>query len=335
MTVQFPPRLNLARLPTPLQPLDRLSEIYSGPRIWVKRDDLTDCSMSGNKIRKLEFCLAQAIEQGCDTIITVGGVQSNHCRTTALLCAQLGLKCHLVLRGESASIPDGNLLLDLLAGAEIAYYPNHEYQAREVEILTQWKLHYEDQGACVYTIPVGASDGIGLWGYINAALELASDFEAQSVSPTHIISATGSGGTQGGLTVGNQLFELGAKVIGINVCDDENYFLNKVAEDIADWKSRYTHLQDVKNFQLKDDAINVLDGYVGPGYARATSAVFDTIKTVAAKEGLVLDPVYSGKAFHGLIDKIQAGYFDGSSDIVFVHTGGIFGLFPQRSQISF
>lgn len=335
MTVQFPPRLNLARLPTPLQPLDRLAQTINGPRIWLKRDDLTDCTMSGNKIRKLEFSLAEAKAKGCDTVITVGGVQSNHCRTTALLCAQLGLKCHLVLRGESAKIPDGNLLLDLLAGAEIAYYPNHEYQARETEILSQWREHYEQQGASVYTIPVGASDGVGLWGYINAAQELRNDFSEHQINPSHIISATGSGGTQGGLTVGNQLFGMGAEVIGINVCDDEDYFLSKVAEDIADWKARFGHIQAVNDFELESNGIKVIDGYVGPGYAKATTAVFDTIKLLAAKEGVVLDPVYSGKAFYGLLDKIEQGYFKGCDDIVFVHTGGVFGLFPQRAQIKF
>lgn len=329
MPVTFPRRLKLAQTPTPLQPLDRLSAELGGPRIWVKRDDMTGCGVSGNKIRKLEFSLAAAIDSGCDTIITAGGVQSNHCRTTALLSAQLGLRCHLILRGAEEAA-DGNLLLDRLAGAEISFYSNSEYCARETEILNEWQNHYRDQGNKAYCIPVGASDGVGLWGYIAACQELADDFAKQQIKPAHIITATGSGGTQGGLTVGSELFGLDAKVWGINVCDNRQYFIDKVTDDVSQWIDWYKPA-----FALPQLQVNVIDGYVGAGYARCSAEVFETIKRLARTEGIVLDPVYTGKAFHGLIDQIGKGRFGDGGDVVFIHTGGLFGLFPQRDQLSF
>ncbi|ARN76092.1 D-cysteine desulfhydrase family protein [Oceanicoccus sagamiensis] len=334
MTLTYPPRLKLAQTPTPLLPLSRLSAEIGGPRIWVKRDDMTGSGVSGNKIRKLEFSLAKALEDGCDTVITCGGVQSNHCRTTALLCAQLGLRCHLVLRGSEHSEIDGNLLLDRLVGADISFYSNAEFQQRGDKIYQHWLDHYASLGSKAMVIPVGASDGIGLWGYIAACEELKADFAREQIQPRHIISATGSGGTQGGLTVGNALYQLGATVWGINVCDDEQYFLDKVAEDIRQWQQWYPAHIDTA-FNSEELAINVIDGYVGAGYAQASEEVFEMIKHVATLEGLILDPVYTGKAFYGMLDQIKLGLFDDSEDIVFIHTGGIFGLFPQRGQLKF
>ena len=324
---EYPPRLSLVAGPTPLMLLDRLSRDVGGPRIWVKRDDLTGCATSGNKVRKLEFTLAAALEHGCDTVITCGGVQSNHCRTTAILSAQLGLQCHLLLRGKEEAA-DGNLLLDRLANAAITFYPEAEYRAREPTLFDEWIDYYHSRDRKAFCIPVGASDGIGVWGYIRACEELARDFTSHGISPGAIISATGSGGTQAGLTVGSQLFGLNTDVYGINVCDNEQYFLDKVADDISQWQQWYRQALGPENV-----SINVIDGYVGPGYARATPAVFDTIKLAAQLHGLILDPVYSGKAMHGLIDQIRQGRFDHCDDVVFVHTGGLFGLFPQRDQL--
>ena len=332
MEISFPPRLSLAQTPTPLIAIDRISEVVGGPRIWVKRDDMTGSAVSGNKIRKLEFSLAKALDEGCDTIITCGGVQSNHCRTTAVLCAQLGLKCHLILRGPEDSEIEGNLLLDRLVGAEISFYTNREYQQKSDEIIQHWIQHYHEQGRKVFSIPVGASDGIGLWGYIAACEELKNDFSQLNIQPGHIISATGSGGTQGGLTVGSELFQLGAKVWGMAVCDDANYFINKVKQDIAQWRQWYPPLIS-PSFDTDSLPINVIDDYIGPGYAQATPDIFATISMAARLEGLILDPVYTGKGFHGMLDQIKQGRFDDTNDIVFVHTGGIFGLFPQRDQL--
>lgn len=330
MIVQPPKRLDLALRPTPLQPLDRLSAEVGGPRIWVKRDDLTGSVLSGNKVRKLEFTLAQSQAEGCDTIITCGGLQSNHCRAAALLCAQLGLHCHLVLRGEPAGDDDGNLLLDRLAGASIETMPAPRYQATLTERLQACRDEFAARGRRAFIVPTGASDAIGVWGYVMVCEELKADFQRAGIAPGHIVHATGSGGTQAGLTAGAHLFDLGATVWGINVCDDEQWFLDKVSTDLRDWRSRYNVGVDVDSL-----SINVIDGYVGPGYAKATAEVYETIARVARIEGIVLDPVYTGKAFHGMLDQIARGRFSDSGDIVFVHTGGVFGLFPHRPGFRF
>ncbi|MBB3046279.1 D-cysteine desulfhydrase [Litorivivens lipolytica] len=325
----LPPRLALAQLPTPLQPLNRLSEwLGGGTRIWVKRDDLTGSVLSGNKVRKLEFTLAQAMEEGCDTIITCGGVQSNHCRATALLCAQLGLRCHLVLRGTEPEVADGNLLLDQLAGASIEFHPARHYQQNLDSLLESARQRSSDSGHPAFIIPTGASDGIGVWGYLLAARELQNDFERLGIAPEHIVCATGSGGTQAGLTLGAHLLGLKSQVWGVNVCDDEAWFLNKVNQDVSDWSQRYQPDFDPARLNTR-----VIDGYVGAGYAIADAAIFETISLLARMEGLVLDPVYTGKAFHGMIAEHRAGRLQGKH-IVFVHTGGTFGLFPQRDQLA-
>lgn len=328
----FPERLALARTATPLQPLDRFSARLGGPRIWVKRDDLTECAVGGNKIRKLEFVLARARSEGCDTLITSGGVQSNHCRATALLGARLGMQVHLLLRDEGAfsEIPGGNLLLDYLAGARVSIYARDRYVDGHAALLSEWRDHYLARGCKPWVIPVGASDGHGVWGYIDCARELGEDFARAGIRPAAIYHATGSGGTQAGLTVGARVFDLGCPVVGIAVCDDASYFRDKVRADIDHW-------QQLSGFAsgIVEDDIQVDDRYIGPGYGVATPAVFATIREVAATEGLVLDPVYSGKAFHGLISEIKAGRLAGQHDVVFIHTGGIFGLLAQGAALGF
>ncbi|MEK9871671.1 MAG: D-cysteine desulfhydrase family protein [Gammaproteobacteria bacterium] len=321
-----PPRISLASLPTPLQLLERLSEEL-GVRIWLKRDDLTDAVATGNKIRKLEYTIGQALAESADVLVTWGGVQSNHCRATAALAARLGLRAHLLLRGSQPGVADGNLLLDQLLGAEVTFLKLPDYQAmdREFDRLTE---HYAALGLKTFRIPVGASDEIGLWGYINCAAELKRDFAAAGISPDAIISATGSGGTFAGLILGNALYELGTEIMAINVCDDETYFVNKVTEDFSAWRRRYE-----ATLNPTELPIQVIDGYVGPGYGRATPAIFQTIAKLAQEEGIVLDPVYTGKAFHAMLHEIQTGRLQGMKDIVFIHTGGIFGLFPQKTEL--
>ncbi len=217
-----PARISLARLPTPLEPLTRLSAAY-GTRIWIKRDDLTDTVASGNKIRKLEYSIGQALAEEADVLVTWGGVQSNHCRATAALAARLGLKSHLVLRGSEPNERDGNLLIGSLVGAEITFAPPERYQAMD-DTYMDLQAEYASQGLKTYRIPVGASDEVGLWGYINCANELKRDFESAGISPDAIVSATGSGGTLAGLIIGNALHELNTRVVAFNVCDDEAYF---------------------------------------------------------------------------------------------------------------
>ncbi len=330
MAISYPPRIALAQTPTPLQLLPRVSERYGqGHRIWVKRDDLTGAALSGNKIRKLEFVAAAACEQGCDTLITCGGVQSNHCRATALVGAQLGFHVHLLLRGAAPADIDGNLLLDHLAGATISHYAAREFSSDLDQLFAHWLKQYTEAGRKPFAIPTGASNGIGIWGYIAAAEELQQDLQAAAISNAHVLCATGSGGTQAGLTLGAALHDVPMQVWGVNVCDDEAWFVNKIAADIADWQQRYQQA-------LPEPApvAKVIDGYVGPGYGRATTEIFDLIAELARLEALVLDPVYTGKAFYGMLQEIGKGRFAGCEDIVFVHTGGIYGLFPQRQNFS-
>ena len=293
----------------------------------MKRDDLTDTAASGNKLRKLEYAVARALAENTDLLITCGGVQSNHCRSTAIVASQLGLRCHLILRGEEPLIPDGNLLLDRLAGAGISFVAPPKYHDIEqcvADVISQYP------GSKPYFIPVGASDETGLWGYIQCCAELRSDFSEHGINPGFIVSATGSGGTLGGLTLGNHLHDLNCEVLAFNVCDDEAYFLKKIREDFNRWEARYNTPIETQNI-----TINVIDGYVGDGYGIAGEAVFDTIKHVASTQGIILDPVYTGKAFNALIEEISHGRFENTSDVVFIHTGGIFGNFPQRDHFGF
>tara|TARA_R110002110_G_C13469795_1_gene720107 strand:+ start:11964 stop:12959 length:996 start_codon:yes stop_codon:yes gene_type:complete len=325
MSLAYPRSVDLACLPTPLQYLPRASERWgAGHRLWIKRDDLTGCLLSGNKVRKLEFIAAYAIDNGYDTLMTCGGVQSNHCRATAFVGAQLGLKVHLLLRGEAPDAADGNLLLDRLAGATVNFYPSRGYSSRIDALFQEWAAHYAQRGHKALAIPTGGSDGIGLWGYIRACEELHHDFAAAGIEQAHVITASGSGGTQAGLTAGALLHRLPATVWGVNVCDDEQYFLNKIQHDMDDWSARYPTAPAVTAQP------RVLDGYVGEGYGIASAEVFALISELAALEGLLLDPVYTGKAFTGMLAELQAGRFDDCRDIVFVHTGGVFGVFPQR-----
>ena len=324
--MKSPPRISLARLPTPLEPLTRLSEAY-GTRIWIKRDDLTDSVASGNKIRKLEYSIGQALAEKADVLVTWGGIQSNHCRATAALAARLGLKSHLVLRGSEPSERDGNLLIDSLVGAEITFAPPERYQKMD-NTYNELQAEYASQGLKTYRIPVGASDEVGLWGYINCANELKQDFESANIAPDAIVSATGSGGTLAGLIIGNALHDLNSRIIAFNVCDDEDYFKRKISKDFSLWRDRYG-----SNLDIDQLPIDVIDGYVGPGYGRATPKVFETIREVARLEGIVLDPVYTGKAFNAMLQETRSGQFEGMSDIVFIHTGGMLGLFPQKQAL--
>jgi len=254
-------------------------------------------------------------------------VQSNQCRATAVLGARLGLKVHLILRGEKPAQVDGNLFLDQLCGAKVSFHPAPLYQQGLGDLFTQWTEHYQAQGNKTFVIPTGASDGIGVWGYIACAEELKNDFAQHGIAPKYIVHATGSGGTQAGLSAGVVLHNVDASVIGMAVCDSEAYFLKKVRADLTDWKSRYQVDLDLDAVPLHCNA-----NYIGEAYAKASREVFDTIHRIAALEGIVLDPVYTGKAFHGMLMELRGGKFSDAEDIVFVHTGGVYGLFAQREQ---
>jgi D-cysteine desulfhydrase len=330
MSVSYPARVRLTQLPTPLQPLERLSAELGGPRLWIKRDDLTGSALSGNKVRKLEFSIGKALAQGCDTLITCGGVQSNHCRATAIAGARMGLRVHLCLRGQPPETPQANLFLDYLTGATVSYYEPEVYSARRTELLAETRERYAQSGHKAFVIPAGASDEIGLWGYIAACEELKADCAHAGFVPDYVVCPVGSGGTLAGLILGNALYELGATVSSINVDEDAAYFVTKIGADLKRWRERYEQKLDVESLP-----INVIEGYLGAGYGIANAAVLSTIRRVGRTEGIILDPVYTGKAFHGLLSEIERGRFKGVRNIIFLHTGGIFGLLAQQAEFHF
>lgn len=330
--INWPPRIRLAQLPTPITKLARFSERFANTSVWIKRDELTGTEVSGNKIRKLEFCIAEAQQQSCDTLITCGGIQSNHCRATAILGARLGLKVHLILRGEKPTTPDGNLLMDYLAGAEISYMSQRDWRGHE-DLARELQARYGAQGRKAYFIPVGASDEVGLWGYIKAAEELKNDFQTLGMEPEYVVTATGSGGTQAGLLVGAQLLDMSSQVLAFNVSDDAAYFDEKIRHDVTLWKQRYKVDFDEQKMQIK-----TIEGYLGAGYGIAGPEIFETIAELARCEGIFLDPVYTAKAFHGMVAELQkgeSGALPGARNVVFVHTGGLFGVFPQQQNFRF
>lgn len=327
VSLNFPPRLQLAQTPTPLSRLARLSADRAFP-IWCKRDDLTGSLLSGNKVRKLEFVLADALAQGADTLVTCGGLQSNHCRATALVAAMRGLHCELILRGERPAVDDGNLLLASLAGARIHTYRAARYR-RELDSLREAHLQVlRDAGRRPYWIPTGASDGVGLWGYVEAARELADDCRAQGIERPLVVCAAGSGGTLAGLAAGLAHYLPAARVLGVAVCDSAAYFERRVAEDVTACLARYPDcgLAMPANFRVVED-------YIGPGYAEADPHIYRLMAELARLEGVVLDQVYTAKAFYGMLQELKRGLEPPPQALVFVHTGGIFGLFPEREQV--
>lgn len=327
LPLEVPPRVGLACLPTPLQPLDRLGAEVGGPRIWLKRDDLTEGPAGGNKLRKLEFAIGQALAEGADVVITAGAAQSNHCRQTAFAAARFGLRCHLVLAGPaSASAPDGNLLLDHLFGAEITYVDPDAFDDLE-PIFDDLGDRHRGEGSSPFCIPVGASDEIGLWGYVEAGAELVGDIERLGIEPTHVIAAVGSGGTHAGLLVGTDRAGSAVEVLGVSVSRSIATLAAGTRDLIERWNRRYGQSVDVDERRSV-----IIDDYIAPGYGRAEPRVYDTIGLLGRLEGVVLDPVYTGKAFDGLLREIEAGRFDGSDDVVFVHTGGMFAVFPHRDR---
>ena len=303
-----PERLPLARLPTPIQ---KVPELAAGIRIRVKRDDLTGCALSGNKIRKLEYLLAEARHRGATRVITCGGVQSNHCRATAVAAAQLGLRSLLLLRTTSpppeGEPPTGNLKLAQLVGAQVRFITPEHYGARN-ELMRS----LAEPGD--YVIPEGGSNGLGAWGYIRAFREMAAQWGG---APSSIVCATGSGGTVAGLTIAARAAGLDIPVYGICVAADAPTFQAACALIADEAHHRWPELP-----QLGAGDFRIVEGFVGRGYALSTEEEMADIARVARASGLLLDPVYTGKAFRALLH--EPARFGPSP--LFVHTGGIFGL---------
>jgi D-cysteine desulfhydrase len=324
-TIHWPERLALARAPTPIEHLARLSAEV-GADIFVKRDDLTGVALSGNKIRKLEFLFAEALARGAKRVYTCGGIQSNHARATAVAAARLGLSSLLFLRvrDNPPTRAEGNVLLDLLAGAEITHITPREY--RRADEIMDARAATEDPPA--YVIPEGGSNALGALGYARAVLEIIEQERELGITFDAVVHAVGSGGTSAGLILGRAAFGLQAEVFGVNVCDDAAYFKTRIAGILKAAAERYA-----PTLTFTEDDVMILDGHVGPGYAENLPEDFDVIRRLAQGEGLFLDPVYSGKAMKGLLAELAGGRLAGKRRILFVHTGGIFGLFPKADEL--
>lgn len=329
--INYPAHLEIGLRGTPLQKMERLSEEL-GVEIFFKRDDLTGCELSGNKIRKLEFLLADAKAKGADTVITCGGAQSNHCRATALASVKAGLSSTLLLRTEDPTNPPpshGNIFLDRLVGAELVWITPSEYKERHNRLeLEQERLRR--LGKVAYIIPEGGSNQLGAWGYVRGMEEIANDLATAGASDfgeTTVISAIGSGGTTAGLLLGARLLDLDLRVTGFNVCDDKDYFVPEIARICHGFIQDY--FVDVA---INSTDIDIVDGYVGRGYALSRQEELKAIYDLAKLEGVILDPVYTGKAFYGMVSEIRKNRSAFGQRIVFVHTGGLFGLFPVAEK---
>lgn len=320
MTTSPLPRLHFAHLPTPVQPLPRLSAQLGGPRIWIKRDDLTGLAFGGNKTRKLEFLLAEAQAHGAQTLITSGAPQSNHCRQTAAAAARLGMGCTLVLHGGPPQEYEGNTLLDLLLGAEIIWTRGGRFE----EIIEDAFQQAWAAGKRPYLIPYGGSNATGAAAYAEAMAE----FLQQEVRVDRIIIASSSGGTQAGLLVGAQSgFE--GHILGISVDPPAHQLIESITQlagETADLLSQPT--------SLTPETIQVEDAYLGQGYAMVGELEREAIRVFAQAEGILLDPVYTGRAAGGMMDLIRRGEISADERVLFWHTGGTPALFSFDLGIS-
>ncbi|MGY0694120.1 D-cysteine desulfhydrase family protein [Virgibacillus sp. FSP13] len=303
-------KLNIANLHTPIQKLEKTSQKL-GKNIYMKRDDFTGTEISGNKVRKLEYSIKYALDNGYDTVITAGGMQSNHARATASVCAMENLECHLVLRGEMKEF-EGNLFMDHMLGAKVHMIDGD--QSRE-KAMDELKTGLERQGKKAYVIPIGASNAIGTYGYINCYEEIKKQESGMNIHFDSINIAVGSGGTYAGLWYGNEQDGSKKKILGYSVDESKEVFKEDIIHILRDID------KDVNNF----DNILINDQYVGIGYAKATDEELAFYIDFAKSEGIVLDPAYTGKAFRGMVNEIKQGKYADQENILFIHTGGLQG----------
>lgn len=316
-------RIELANLPTRIQKLERLSKELNA-NIYIKRDDQTGTEWSGNKIRKLEYVVADAKEKGCDMLITCGGIQSNHARATVTVATYLGMKSAVLLRVSENPPARGNYFLDRLMGADVKFCTRNEYSNHRMEIMQQMADSYAALGYKPYIVPEGASMPVGNFGYMNCMDEIVRQEEELGIKFDTIVVATGSGGTYAGLWLGNELNHLGKRIVGMTVCDDSEYFTN-VVKTIAGGTLGLLG----KSADADFSTIEFNDRYVGIGYALSRPEELEFIKKIARTEAVVLDPVYTGKAMYGVWNELQpGGNLSHDGNILFIHTGGLFGLFP-------
>jgi len=314
------PRAHFAHLPTPIEELPRLSDFLNGPRILVKRDDQTGLAFGGNKTRKLEFLVAEAQEQGARTLISAGAIQSNHCRQTAAAAARFGLECILVLTGDVPSQPSANFLLDQLFGAQIVTVSDRKDRDR---ILQETFDNTIAAGKKTYLVPYGGSNPTGALGYAFAMQELME----QKVHPDWIVFGTSSGGTHAGLVLGQRVFGFKGKVLGISIDENEDWLKSHVSALASDASEKIG-----ERIQFTPEDVLATDAYCQAGYGVLTDAEREAVKLFAKYEGLLVDPVYTGRAAAGMIDLIRKRVFKKDETILFWHTGGQPTLFAEKYE---
>lgn len=314
------PREHLAFLPTPLHRLPHLGDSLGLDELWIKRDDLTGHSFGGNKTRKMEFVIGDARANKADTIVTVGGLQSNHCRQTAVVCAKAGLRCILLLAGEEPETYTGNLLLDSMLGAEIKFFPDDHLltmHSRMDEVLETLK----DFGLNPYAVPAGATYPVGIISYAAALEELVAQTEKEGFTPDNILVAGGTGGTLAGLIIGAEMLDLDVDIIGVTVLHEAAELKELVKNQIERVIYAYPEVEDFK------PTIHIEDRFLEPGYGIMTDGVRTAIDTFAKMDGIFLDPVYTGKVGLALMRMALNGDIKTKENTVFWHTGGSPALF--------
>ncbi len=324
-------RVSLGHFPTPLEKMENLTKTLGGPQIWIKRDDCTGLATGGNKTRKLEFLLADAIAKGADTLVTQGATQSNHVRQTAAAARKLGMQCFALLERRVTNQGDqyeqtGNVLFDDMLRCEYEFRPEGLDMNAEGEALAE-KLR--DKGLKPYFIPGGGSNTIGALGYANAAAELVYQADSCGLKIDKLVHATGSAGTQAGLVAGLHALNAPIDVVGISVRANKETQITNVHKLAC----ATSELIGVKT-DLSRDLVQAYDEYVGPGYGQPTDEMVDAIAMLAAEEGIFLDPVYSGKGMAGMIGLIKQGVLKAGENVVFLHTGGSAGLFAYQHLFS-
>lgn len=321
-------KYNLGFFPTALHKLHKLSKEYSDYNIYIKRDDNTGLASGGNKTRKLEYLIKEAIDEGCDTIITSGAQQSNHCRQTAAACSVAGLECHLLLGGLKPEVYDGNLLLSSILGANI-HFAGKNRKGEDREIL---KTELENKGKKCRIIPYGGSNLTGALGFVNAVKELSEQLEKQNLAIDYIFFASSSGGTQAGLMLGKELYQLNSKLIAISIDKDETNGSTLEEIVLKLLNEGCTKFNIDKDYQLPDILIN--RDYDKSGYGVVTKNEISTINQLAQTEGILLDPVYSGRAFAGMLDMLKNKKITPNSNILFWHTGGLPAIFKYTDELN-
>jgi len=317
MEPNYPKRLHFAHLPTPIEPLSRLSKHLGGPDLYIKRDDETGLATGGNKTRKLEFLIAEALAQGADHVISTGAPQSNHCRQTAAAAARNGLGCTLVLRGQEPEQVTGNYLLDELLGAHV--YWTGDRQAKDM--IQEVEKQLQAMGHKPYIVPYGGSNVVGATGYVLAMHELRDQLAEQQLNIDFIVFASSSGGTQAGLVLGAQVYGFRGSVLGISVDQPADVLQTQVGA-LATATAAHLGLGQLPLL----DHVEVNDDYLGGGYAVVGELEREAVRLLAQMEGILLDPVYTGKAMGGLIDLIRWGAFTRGQNVLFWHTGGTAAL---------